>query len=81
MNKNKLIAIAVIAVTFCGPFYQLFIRENGNIIVHSAREIFLFLGWILGMIVAFYIGVNEPFGRAKRVAAERKQQAQQRKAA
>lgn len=39
---------------------MLFVYDE-HLIVHSAREIFLFLGWMLGMFSAFYISVNEPF--------------------
>jgi type IV secretory pathway TrbL component len=60
MNKNKIIALLIILVTFFGPFGMLFVYDE-HLIVHSAREIFLFLAWILGMISAFYISVNEPF--------------------
>ena len=60
MNKNKIIAIALILAVFFGPFGMLFVYDN-NLIVHSAREIFLFLAWMFGMFAAFYISVNEPF--------------------
>lgn len=75
MNKNNLIAVAVVLGVFFGPFYQLFIKENGSIIVDSAREIFLMLGWIFGMIAAFWIAVNEPFGKKKTVAAAQQRMA------
>lgn len=82
MNKNKMIAIAVTLGVFFGPFYQLFITNNGSNIVNSSREIFLMLGWIVGMIVAFWIAVNEPFGKKQTVAeAREKMTAEKSKAA
>lgn len=81
MNKNKLIALLVILAVFFGPFGMLFVYDN-NLVVHSAREMFLFLGWLIGMFVAFYIGVNEPFGKKAVARTQSTQQsAQMHKAA
>lgn len=80
MNKNKLIALVIALVAFFGPFYYLFIRNNGSDIVDSAFEMFMFLGWIIGWIVAFGISVNEPFGK-KASATAQQESAQQRRAA
>lgn len=81
MNKNKLIAILIAVVVMAGPFYQLFIANGGSTIVHSAREIFLMLAWIIGMIVAFGISVNEPFGKKQTSASSAANAQEKRKAA
>lgn len=81
MNKNKVIALIIIIAVFLGPFYRLFIYNNGNGIVDSSGEMFMFLGWIIGMIVAFYISVNEPFGKNKATAATVRSQSEKSKAA
>lgn len=69
MNKNKLIAILIAVVVMAGPFYQLFIANSGDTVVHSAREVLFMLAWIFGMIIAFGIAVNEPFGKKQTVAS------------
>lgn len=72
MNKNKVIAFIIFLAVFFGPFYYLFIRDNGRDIVDSALEMFMMLGWIIGMIVAFGIAVNEPFGKKSSAGKQQK---------
>lgn len=80
MNKNKVIALIIILAVYFGPFGALFFYSD--VLIDSFRELFLFLLWIAGMIAAFYISVNEPFGRKNTAAAKAQQQAgAQRKAA
>ena len=74
MNKNKIIAFAILLAVFFGPVYRLFIYHDGNEIFDSAGEIFLMLGWIFGIIAAFFVGVNEPFGRKNKTTGEQKHQ-------
>lgn len=69
MNKNKVIALLIILAVFFGPFGMLFVYDD-KLVVHSAREIFLFLAWIAGMLVAFYISVNEPFTKKEATKAQ-----------
>jgi|GEM_PF-4439069 hypothetical protein len=68
MNKNSVIALIIILAVYFGPFAMLFAYDN-NVVVHSAKEIFLFLAWIIGMIAAFYISVNKPFGKTSTVGS------------
>jgi hypothetical protein len=81
MNKNKLVAILIAVVVMAGPFYQLFVANGGSTIVHSAREIFLMLAWIIGMIIAFGIAVNEPFSQKQTAASSSVKTQEKRKAA
>jgi uncharacterized membrane protein YqaE (UPF0057 family) len=71
MNKNKLIAVAIVLAIYFGPVGMLFLYED--VLVDSFSEMALFLLAIFGMIAAFYIGVNQPFGKQK-AAREKKQQ-------
>lgn len=63
MSKSKIIALVITLGVFFGPFYRLFIHNNGSNIVDSAGEMMLMLAWIVGMIVAFAIAVNKPFDK------------------
>jgi hypothetical protein len=63
MSKSKIVAIVITLGVFFGPFYRLFIYNNGNEIVDSAGEMMLMLAWIIGMIAAFSISVNKPFDK------------------
>lgn len=60
MNINKLVAAIIAIALYVGPFYYLFIRNNGGEIVDTGKEMLIGVSWILGMILAFYFAVNEP---------------------
>lgn len=82
MNRNKVAAWIIILVVYLGPFYYLFIRNNGSEIVDTGKEMLFGVSWIIGMIVAFYFAVNEPL-KPKQTAAKAQKAASesQRKAA
>jgi glycerol-3-phosphate acyltransferase PlsY len=60
MNINKLVAALIAIAIYVGPFYYLFIRNNGDETVDTGKEMLIGVSWILGMILAFYFAVNEP---------------------
>lgn len=81
MNRNKLVAAIIGIAIYLGPFYFLFIRNNGNDIVDTGKEMLIGVSWIVGMIVAFYFAVNQPIQAKKRVAARKTGMEEQRKVA
>lgn len=81
MNKSKLVALLIAVGLYVGPFYYLFMRNNGSDIVDTGKEMLLGVGWIVGMIVAFYFGVNEPLEKKEQVKTQQAHTDQHRKAA
>ncbi len=81
MNKNKLVALLIGIGLYVGPFYYLFIRNNGSEIVDTGKEMLIGMSWIVGMIVAFYFAVNQPLKDKKQVKVKQVEAIQQRKAA
>jgi len=81
MNKSKLVAAVIALGLYLGPFYYLFIRNGGSEIVDTGKEMLLGVGWIVGMIVAFYFGVNEPLEKKTQVAGQQAAAQEKRKAA
>ncbi len=79
MNINKIVAWLIVVAIYCGPVGMLFIYND--VLVDTFAEMSLFLIWTFGMIIAFYIGVNEPIGRRERAKKQVAQQAELRKAA
>lgn len=71
MNTNKVVAWLLVIAIYCGPVGMLFFYND--VLLDTFAELFLFLVWTFGMIAAFYIGVNQPFG--KRKARKKAQQA------
>jgi hypothetical protein len=81
MNKSKLVAAIIAIGLYVGPFYYLFIRNNGSDTVDTGKEMLLGLFWIVGMIVAFYFGVNEPLEKKSTTVSHSSVAEQKRKAA
>lgn len=81
MNRNKLVAAIIGIALYLGPFYYLFIRNNGNDIVDTGAEMLVGVSWIVGMIVAFYFAVNQPLKNKKQATAQQSTAHQMRKAA
>ena len=60
--KSKFIAIGILVVVFLGPFRMAYLNDQ---IANSASFILEFLSVIIGFLIAFGIGTNEPFDRKK----------------
>ncbi len=76
MNKNKIVAAIIAILLYVGPFYYLFIRNNGSDIVDTGKEMLVGVSWILGMIVAFYFAVNQPLKTKSAASAVKKHTAE-----
>jgi hypothetical protein len=81
MNRNKLVAAIIGIALYLGPFYYLFIRNNGSEIVDTGKEMLIGVSWIVGMIIAFYFAVNQPLQAKKPGAVQHARKEDQRKAA
>jgi hypothetical protein len=68
MNINKFIASGIYLFLFLVPFRLLFFTDEW---ASSMKHILLLLSCVIGFIVAFAIGTNEPFGKKKPVAQKR----------
>lgn len=79
MNKNKVIALIITLAVYFGPFGALFFYND--VLLDTFAEMSMFLLWMAGMIIAFYISVNEPFGRRKTAQQNAQHAAGLRKAA
>lgn len=71
--KSKIVAVGILLFVFLVPFRMAYLSDQ---IANSASFIFEFLGTLIGFLVAFGIGTNEPFDRKKekRVSVEYKQE-------
>lgn len=58
--KSKAIAIAILIFVYAVPFRMAFLSDE---IAHSVSFIFAFLATLIGFLIAFGIGTNEPFDR------------------
>ncbi len=78
-NINKFIAIGIFLFLFLVPFRMCFFTDE---IVSSGKFIGLFMTNLVGFLIAFGIGTNEPFGKSETEnRVESKQSHQYRKAA
>lgn len=67
MKKSKIIAGIIFLGIYFGPFQMLFITDE---IVSGAKYIGLFMATLIGVLVAFGIGTNEPFDRKETAEAK-----------
>lgn len=64
--KSKLIAIAIFLFLYFVPFRMVFL---GGEIISSGAQMLTFLSVLIGFLVAFGIGTNEPFDKKQKPSA------------
>ena len=78
LNKNKVIATAIFLFLFLVPFRMCFFTDE---IVSSGKFIGLFMTNVIGFLIAFGIGTNQPFGKKNIEEKVSSTKSEQRKAA
>ena len=64
--KSKLIAIAIFLFLYFVPFRMVFL---GGEIISTGAQMLTFLSVLIGFLVAFGIGTNEPFDKKKKTSS------------